>query len=96
MKEVKSKLRIIARATAEDKYLLVASIKNESGMILMSGDSIADAYALKMANVGICMGSGCSVAKENSDLVILDNDFVSIHSALMWGRTIFFNVRKFM
>merc|ERR1719453_886303 len=49
-----------------------------------------------MANVGLSMGSGCTVAKENADLVILDNDFHSINNAIMWGRMIFDNVRKFM
>lgn len=62
----------------------------------MTGDSIADAEALRKADVGLCMGSGCDVAKENSDLVILDNDFVSIHRAIKWGRAIFDNVRKFL
>lgn len=62
----------------------------------MSGEKTSDATALKMANVGLCMGSGCTVAKENSDLVIMDNDFKSIHNAIMWGRIIFENVRKFM
>jgi Ca2+ transporting ATPase len=62
----------------------------------MAGDSISDAEALKKANVGLCMGSGCDVAKENSDLVILDDDFRSIYTAIKWGRAIFDNVRKFL
>ena len=62
----------------------------------MTGDSISDAEALKKADVGFCMGSGCDVAKDSSDLVILDNDFESIHSAIKWGRSIFDNVRKFL
>lgn len=62
----------------------------------MAGDSIADAEALKKADVGMCMGTGCDVAKDNSDLVILDNDFYSIQRAIRWGRSIFENVRKFM
>lgn len=93
---VKSKLRIIARATDEDKLILIQGIKQEGGLVAMSGEKTSDATALKMANVGLCMGSGCTVAKENSDLVIMDNDFKSIHHAIMWGRTIFGNVRKFM
>jgi len=55
----------------------------------MSGENVSDSPALKMASVGICMGSGCQVAKDNSDLVILDNNFGSIYSAIMWGRNIF-------
>lgn len=62
----------------------------------MAGDSIADAESLKKADIGLCMGSGCDVAKDNSDLVILDNDFKSIHTAIKWGRAIFDNVRKFL
>lgn len=62
----------------------------------MTGHSITDSIALKKADVGFCMGSGCDVAKDNSDLVILDDDLESIHSSIMWGRTIFDNVRKFL
>ena len=95
-KAVKGRLRIIARATAEDKFLLVAGIKQAGGMVAMTGESVADARALKEANVGLCMGSGCQVAKDNSDLVVLDSDFVSIHRSIKWGRAIFDNVRKFL
>lgn len=94
---MKKNLRIIARATAEDKLILVGAIKNDGGLTLMSGDSIADAPSLKLAAVGMCMGkSGCSVAKENSDLVILDDNFDSIYTAIMWGRTLFENIRKYL
>lgn len=94
--EVNKKIRVLARANPEHKLLLVAGIKNAKGLVSMNGDSIADVPALRQANVGICMGSGCQVAKDNSDLVILDNDFVSIHRAIKWGRNIFDNVRKFL
>jgi P-type Ca2+ transporter type 2C len=95
-KQVKARLRIIARATAEDKFILINGIKQAGGLVGMSGDSIADALALKEADVGLCMGSGCEVAKENSDLVIMDNDFKSIQRSIKWGRAIFDNVRKFL
>jgi P-type E1-E2 ATPase len=62
----------------------------------MTGDSIADVKALKKADVGLCMGTGCEVAKDSADLVILDNDFASIHRAIKWGKAIFDNVRKFI
>lgn len=95
-KNVKSRLRIIARATPEDKFLLIAGIKEAGGLVAMTGKSVADALALKEADIGLCMGSGCQVAKDNSDLVILDNNFASIHRSIKWGRAIFNNVRKFI
>jgi magnesium-transporting ATPase (P-type) len=76
--------------------LLVAGIRQKGGLVGMTGDSIADAEALRKADVGLCMGTGCDVAKDNSDLVILDNDFVSIYRAVKWGRALFDNVRKFI
>lgn len=94
--KVKRNLRVLARCSAEDKYILVSGIKQKSGLIAMTGDSIADAVALKKADVGMCMGSGCEVAKDNSDLVILDNNFESMNRAIRWGRSIFDNVRKFI
>ena len=95
-KNVKARLRIIARATADDKLLLVSGIKQAGGLVAMSGESIADARALKEADVGLCMGTGCQVAKDNADLIILDNQFGSIYRAIRWGRAIFDNVRKFI
>lgn len=89
-------MRIIARATSEDRFILVCGLKSRDAQVGMTGDSIGDAEALRKAHVGLCMGSGCDVAKENSDLVILDNDFGSIHRAIKWGRAIFDNVRKFL
>lgn len=94
--DVKKRLKIIARATVEDKFILISGIKQKGGLIGMTGDSIADADALRKADVGLCMGSGCDVAKDNSDLVILDNNFISIYKSVQWGRTIFENVRKFL
>jgi len=95
-KDVNASLRVISRATPEDKLLLVSGIKESRGIVSMTGDSVSDVDALKTASVGICMGDGCQVAKESSDLVILDNDFVSIHRSIKWGRTLFDNVRKFL
>jgi Ca2+-transporting ATPase len=94
--KIVSNLRVIARATDEDKLLLVAGIMEKNGIPLVSGKQIADARALKAASVGVALGSGCLVAKENADLVILNNDFKSIYNSIMWGRTIYENVRKFV
>ena len=93
---LKSNSRVIARCNAEIKFILVAGIKNKKGLIAMTGDSITDALALQKADVGLAMGSGCDVAKDNSDLVILDNDFHSIYGAIQWGRQVFDNVKKFI
>jgi len=57
--KVKGRLRIIARASAEDRFILIAGIKQAGGLVAMTGDSISDAMALKKASVGLCMGSGC-------------------------------------
>ena len=62
----------------------------------MAGESIADAECLKLADVGFCMGTGCDVAKDHLDLVILDNNFNSIRRSFLWGRVMFDNVRKFL
>lgn len=93
---IKRRVKVIARCTSEDKYIFVSGIKQKGGLVGMTGYSINDAEALQKADVGFCMGSGCDVAKDNSDLVILDNDFESIHSSIKWGRSIFDNVKKFM
>jgi P-type Ca2+ transporter type 2C len=94
--EIAKHVRVIARATDEDKLLLVEGIKQGGGVPLVSGENIADARALKAAKVGVAMGTGCLVAKENADLVILNNQFTSIYNSIMWGRTIYENVRKFV
>jgi len=93
---VKKRLKIIARATAEDRFIMVTGIKQKRGLVGMTGDSIADAEALRKADVGFCMGTGCDVAKENASLIIADNNFESIHKAIKWGRAIFDNVKKFL
>ena len=93
---VRKKVKIIARCSSEDKFVLVAGTKKRGGIVAMTGDSITDAEALKKADVGLCMGSGCEVAKDNSDLIILDNDFYSIYRSIKWGRAIYDNIRKFV
>jgi P-type E1-E2 ATPase len=82
-------LKVIARATPEDKFILIRGIQQQGGLIGMAGDSIADSEVLKQADVGLCMGTGCDVAKDNSDLVILDNNFSSIRRSILWGRAMF-------
>lgn len=90
------KIRVIARAMPSDKSRLV-NIAHEQGMVCgMTGDGVNDAPALKKADVGFAMSSGTEVAKEASDIVILDNNFMSIAQSVLYGRTIFKSIRKFI
>lgn len=72
---VRKRLKVLARTSSEDKFVLISGTKQKGGIVSMTGDSISDAESLKKADVSLCMGSGCDVAKDNSDLVILDNNF---------------------
>ena len=96
IKKILPNLRIVARALPQDKSRLVR-ISEELGLVVgMTGDGVNDAPALKKADVGFSMGSGTEVAKEASDIVILDDNFKSITSAILFGRTIFKSIRKFI
>ena len=89
-------IRVVARALPSDKSRLVR-IAQEAGLVVgMTGDGMNDAPALKRADVGFAMGSGTEVAKEASDIVILDNNIASIAKAVLYGRTIFKSIRKFL
>ena len=90
------KIKVVARAMPEDKKRLV-SIAKEIGLVTgMTGDGVNDSIALKKADVSFAMGSGTEVAKEASDIVILDDNILSISKAILYGRTIFKNIRKFI
>ena len=91
-----SRIKIIARAKPTDKSRMVNIIKDMNLVVGMTGDGINDAAALKKADVGFSMGSGTDVAKEASDIVILDGNINSISMAILFGRTIFKNIRKFI
>ena len=89
-------LRIVARALPTDKSRLV-KICQKCGLVVgMTGDGVNDAPALKCADVGFAMGSGTEIAKESSDIVIMDNNLISIGNAVLYGRTIFKSIRKFI
>ncbi|MGI6201638.1 MAG: calcium-translocating P-type ATPase, PMCA-type [Christensenellales bacterium] len=90
------RLRVIARALPSDKSRLVRLAQELDLVVGMTGDGINDAPALKAADVGFAMGSGTEVAKEAGDIVILDNNFASIDKAILYGRTIFKSIRKFV
>ena len=91
-----SKIRVIARALPQDKSRLVDIAKKMDLVVGMTGDGVNDSIALKKADVGFAMGSGTEVAKEAADIVILDNNFYSIANAILYGRTIFKSIRKFI
>ena len=89
-------IKVIARAMPQDKSRLVNIAKSLDLVVGMTGDGVNDALALKKADVGFAMGSGTEVAKEASDIVILDDNFYSITNAILYGRTIFKSIRKFI
>ena len=89
-------LRVVARALPQDKSRLVKLAQNLDLVVGMTGDGVNDAAALKKADVGFAMGSGTEVAKEASDIVINDDNFISITKAVLFGRTIFKSIRKFI
>ena len=89
-------LRVVARALPTDKSRLIKISQKEGLVVGMTGDGVNDAPALKIADVGFSMGSGTEIAKESSDIVILDNNLLSISQAILYGRTIFKNIRKFI
>ncbi len=89
-------LRVICRALPSDKSRLVKIAQAQHLVVGMTGDGLNDAPALKSADVGFAMGAGSDVAKEASDIVILDNNIASIVRAVLYGRTIFQSIRKFI
>ena len=96
VKKIIPKLKVVARSLPEDKKRLVI-LSQELGLVTgMTGDGVNDAPALKRADVGFAMGSGTEVAKEVSDIIILDDNFKSIVKTILFGRTIFKSIRKFI
>ena len=96
VKQILPRLKIIARSLPQDKSRLVKLSEELNLVVGMTGDGVNDALALKKADVGFAMGSGTEVAKEASDIVILDDNFISIFKAILYGRTIFKSIRKFI
>ncbi len=96
IKKIIHKLKVVARALPQDKSRLVTILEEMNYVVGMTGDGVNDAPALKKANVGFAMGSGTEVAKEASDIVILDNNIISISKAILYGRTIFKSIRRFV
>ncbi len=96
IKDILPRLCVVARAMPEDKSRLTRLAKDSGQVCAMTGDGINDAPALRDADVGFAMGSGTEVAKQAGDIVILDDSFVSIMNAVLYGRTVFASIRKFI
>ena len=96
VKERVGDLKIIARARPMDKKRLVEALQANNEVVAVTGDGTNDAPALKSAHVGLSMGDGTSVAKEASDITIIDNSFSSIGRAVMWGRSLYQNIQRFI
>ena len=91
------RLQVLARSSPADKLILVRTLKKMGDIVAVTGDGTNDAPALKESDVGMAMGiAGTEVAKEAADIVIMDDNFSSIVKAVMWGRSVFCNIRKFL
>ena len=90
------KLKIMCRARPTDKQRLVQLLQRAGSIVAVTGDGTNDAPALNFAHVGLSMGSGTSVAKEASDITLLDDSFNSIATAVMWGRSLYQNIQRFI
>lgn len=89
-------IKIIARARPMDKKRLVEALQGCNEVVAVTGDGTNDAPALKAAHIGLSMGDGTAVAKEASDITIIDNSFSSIGRAVMWGRSLYQNIQRFI
>ena len=90
-------LDVMARAEPMDKLLLVEALQNDGAVVAVTGDGTNDAPALKHADVGLAMGiAGTEVAREASDIILLDDSFASITSAVWWGRSLYENIQRFV
>ena len=91
-----SKIKIMSRARPDDKARLVRLLQQQGEVVAVTGDGTNDAPALNVAQVGLSMGDGTAVAKEASDITILDNSFMSINKAVLWGRSLYSNIQRFL
>ena len=89
-------VKIIARARPDDKARLVSLLQRNGEVVAVTGDGTNDAMALSKAQVGLSMGDGTARAKEASDITIIDNSFASINKAILWGRSLYQNIRRFI
>lgn len=95
-KEVVKSLKVLSRAIPLDKLRLVQLLQENGEVVGVTGDGTNDAAALKQARVGLAMGSGTAIAKEASDIILLDDSFKSIVNAIIWGRSLYKNIQRFI
>ncbi|WP_030006645.1 calcium-translocating P-type ATPase, PMCA-type [Picosynechococcus sp. NKBG042902] len=95
-REAVKSLKILSRACPLDKLRLVKLLQQSGEVVGVTGDGTNDAAALKQAQVGLAMGSGTAIAKEASDIILLDDSFSSIVNAVLWGRSLYENIQKFL
>lgn len=96
LKEILKHLKVLARAQPAHKLLILKGLKKMGKKVAVTGDGISDVEAIAGANIGLAMGSGCSAAKEVSDMILTDDDFEATLRAVMWGRNIYHNVGRFL
>lgn len=96
-KDIERELKVLARSSPEDKFILVTGLKQLDHIVAVTGDGTNDAPALKKADVGFAMGiAGTEIAKDASAIILLDDNFSTIVTAMKWGRNIFECIRKFL
>jgi Ca2+ transporting ATPase len=96
-REIVKELRVLARSTPMDKYILTTGLKQLGNVVAVTGDGTNDAAALKKADVGFAMGkAGTEVAKEAADIILLDDNFRSLVTSIKWGRNVYDSIRKFL
>lgn len=96
-KKISQNLKVLARSSPTDKYLMATGLKALNHVVAMTGDGTNDAPALKKADIGFAMGiTGTEVAKQAAGIILLDDNFASIVTAMKWGRNIFDSIRKFL
>ncbi|KAF5748647.1 putative cation-transporting atpase plant [Tripterygium wilfordii] len=95
--EISEKISVMGRSSPNDKLLLVQALKKRGNVVAVTGDGTNDAPALNQADIGLAMGiQGTEVAKESSDIIILDDNFASVVKVVRWGRSVYANIQKFI
>ena len=90
-------LKILARSRPEDKYAMIVGLRQKGHVVAVTGDGTNDAPALRIADVGFSMGEcGTEIAKKSADIILTDDNFCSIISAIVWGRNIYDSIKKFL